>query len=216
MGKRKLQAAAVLTAVALSLVLGTPGASAACHSFSTQVTPASAQEGGKVTVVVSRDNGRADSNVRVSTVDGTAKGASDFAPLNQQVNFTGSETQRSFEIQILDDQGSEGPETFLIRLSEPGGCSVNPNFVLAPDRTVTIAASDGGAGGTTASTTAPAATTTSAPASTTSTAPSDEPAETETGGDSGDDGGLPVVPILILIFLLLVAGGVVVTRRNKG
>jgi Calx-beta domain-containing protein len=216
MGKRKLELAATLTAVALSLVLGMPGASAACHSFSTEVSPAGVQEGGTVTVVVSRDNGRADSNVRVSTVDGTAKGASDFAPLNQQVNFTGSETQRSFQIQIIDDPGSEGPETFLIHLSEPGGCSVNPNFVLAPDRTVTIAASDAAS----AATTRPATATTAAAATTTSpaTTTSSKPAETETGEDSGDEGGLSGGTIAAIVVLVLIAAGAVVaiSRRRRG
>jgi hypothetical protein len=219
MGKRKLQLTTVLGAVTLSMVFGMPGASAACHRFSTEVSPASVQEGGTVTVVVSRDNAAADSGIRVSTVDGSARGGSDFAALNEQVNFTGSETERSIQIQITDDQESEGPETFNVHLSDPSGCTVNPNFSVAADKTVTISANDATAATTRPAagvtpTTAPAATT-SAPASTTTTAP-DEPTETETGGDDEDDGGLPVVPILILIFLLLVAGGVVVTRRNRG
>lgn len=219
MGKRKLQLATALGAVTLSMVLGMPGASAACHRFSTEVSPASVQEGGTVSVVVSRDNAAADSGIRVSTVNGSATGGSDFAALNQQVNFTGSETERSLQIQITDDQASEGAETFNVHLSAPTGCAVNPNFSVAADKTVTISASDAAAATTRPAagvtpTTAPAATT-SAPASTTTTAP-DEPTETETGGDDEDDGGLPVVPIIILIFLLLVAGGVVVTRRNRG
>jgi len=210
MGKRKLQLVTALGAVTLSMVFGMPGASAACHRFSTEVSPASVQEGGTVTVVVSRDNAAADSGIRVSTVDGSARGGSDFAALNEQVNFSGSETERSIQIQITDDQASEGPESFNVHLSDPSGCAVNPNFSVAADKTVTITASDAAA-----ATTTPAATT-SAPGATTTTAP-DEPTETETGGDDDeDDGGLPVVPILILIFLLLVAGGVVVTRRNRG
>jgi hypothetical protein len=213
MGKSKLQAAAALGVVALTLVLGVPGASAACHSFSTEVSPASVQEGGTVSVVVRRDNGRADSHVRVSTVDGTAKGGSDFAALDQQVNFTGSETQRSFQIQVIDDPTSEGPETFNVHLSEPGGCSVNPNFVLTPDRMVTIAASDAAPAATTrpaTATTAAVATTTS-PATTTSTEPA------ETGEDSDDEGGLSGGTIAAIVVLVLIAAGAVVaiSRRRR-
>lgn len=217
MGKRKLQLATALGTVILSIVFGMPGASAACHRFSMEVSPASVQEGGTVTVVVSRDNAAADSGIRVSTVDGTARAGSDFAALNEQVNFTGSETERSIQIQIIDDQASEGAESFNVHLSDPSGCAVNPNFSVAADQTVTIGASDaaavttGPAAGVTTPTTAPAATT-SAPASTTTTAP-DEPTETETGDDE-EDGGLPVVPIVILIIVLVAAAGIIVIRRN--
>jgi cobalamin biosynthesis Mg chelatase CobN len=218
MGKRKLQLTTVLGAVTLSMVFGMPGASAACHRFSTEVSPASVQEGGTVTVVVSRDNAAADSGIRVSTVDGTARAGSDFAALDQQVNFTGSETERSIQIQITDDQASEGAESFNVHLSDPSGCAVNPNFSVAADKTVTISASDAGAAttgpaaGVTTPTTAPAATT-SAPATTTTVL--DEPTETETGGDDEDDGGLPVVPIVILIIVLVAAAGIIVIRRNN-
>jgi Calx-beta domain-containing protein len=225
MGKWKLQLAAVLGAVALTLVLGMPGASAGCHRFSTEVSPANVQEGGTVTLVVSRDNSLADSNVRVSTVDGSATGGSDFAALNQQVNFTGSETQRSFQIQITDDPQSEGPETFNVHLSEPGGCSVNPNFSLGPDRTATIAASDAAPAATTrpaaAATTRPAATATTpttAPATTTSepatTTSSSAPAEETT--EAEDDGGLSSGAIAaIVVLVLIIAGAVVAISRRR-
>jgi Calx-beta domain-containing protein len=224
MGNRKLQLAAVLGAVALTLVLGMPGASAACHRFSTEVRPETPPEGGTVAVVVRRDNGLADSHVRVTTVDGSASGGSDFTPLDQHANFTGSQTEMSLQIQITDDPQSEGPETFTVHLSEPGGCSVNPNFSLGPDRTVTIAASDAAPAATTRpaapATTRPAAattpttapaTTTSAPATTTSSsAPSEEPTETE------DEGGLSAGAIAaIVVLVLIIAGAVVAISRRR-
>jgi hypothetical protein len=217
MRKWKLQLAAVLGAVALTLVLGMPGASAACHRFSTEVSPANVQEGGTVMVVVSRDNGLADSHVRVTTVNGSATGGSDFAPLDQHANFTGSQTEISLQIQITDDPQSEGPETFNVHLSEPGGCSVNPNFSLGPDRTVTIAASDAAPAATTrpaatatTATTAPA-TTTSEPATTTSSsAPAEETTEAE------DEGGLSAGAIAaIVVLVLIIAGAVVAISRRR-
>jgi hypothetical protein len=223
MRKWKLQLAAVLGAVALTLVLGMPGASAACHRFSTEVSPANVQEGGTVTVVVSRDNALADSHVRVTTVNGSATGGSDFAPLDQHANFTGSQTEISLQIQITDDPQSEGPETFNVHLSEPGGCSVNPNFSLGPDRTVTIAASDAAPAATArpaaAATTRPAtattpttapATTTSEPATTTSSAPAEETTEAE------DEGGLSAGAIAaIVVLVLIIAGAVVAISRRR-
>lgn len=206
MGKRQLQAITTLGAVVLSVLLGAHGASAGCHSFSAQVSASTVEEGGRVSVIVSRDNSRADSNVRVSTLDGTAKAGSDFSALDEQVNFTGSETQRSFDIQIIDDQDSEASETFTVHLSNPGGCAVNPNFSLTSDRTVTINPSDAAAPTATPATVEPTPTPTRGPSTPLETPDSDE-----------DGGGLSPVAIaaIVLVVLLVAAAGIVAYRRRR-
>jgi hypothetical protein len=119
-----------------------PLAQAACHHFTVSASPASVSPGGTVNVTVSRDGAVAPSNVRVSSVDGTAKAPADYAKLDQDVRFT-SDRSRSFTIKTVKDSAPDPAETFRLHLSSPGGCAVNPNYVLDPDVTVTIKATTG-------------------------------------------------------------------------
>ena len=123
------------------MVISAPAALAACHRFDLAVSPTTVSEGENVSVTVSRDGTADDSHVTVAAVSGTAQSGADFSPLNQQVNFTGNATQRSFQISIVDDRTAEPAETFTVRLSNPGGCSGRENFSLADPVQVTIRAS---------------------------------------------------------------------------
>jgi hypothetical protein len=123
--------------VAALTVVVAPPAQAACHHFSVKATPATVPEGATVNVTVSRDGAVGPSNIDVSTVDGTAKAGSDYTALRQTVKFT-TETSQTFEVKTIDDNQQEPAETFRVHLANPGGCTVNPNFVVDPDAVVTI------------------------------------------------------------------------------
>ena len=140
---------------------------AACHHFSVNASPDSVTEGGSVGVTVSRDGSVGPSNIDVSTVDQTAKAGQDYTALRRTVNFT-SETSQAFQVKTTDDNQPGGAKTFRLHLSNPGGCAVNPNFVVDPDVTVTI--NDNGSAATV--TTAGATTTTASVPSSTARAPS--------------------------------------------
>jgi Tfp pilus tip-associated adhesin PilY1 len=120
-----------------SLVFSTP-ALATCHHFTVTASPTSVSQGGKVTVTVRRNAAAAPSNVRVSTVDGSAKAPAD-SKLDQNVSFT-TDTSRTFSVTTAKDSKSDPAETFKLHLSNPGGCVPDPNYVLDPDVTVTILA----------------------------------------------------------------------------
>ena len=109
---------------------------AACHHFTVKATPTAVPEGGKVTITVSRDGNLAPSNVDVSTVDETAKGGQDYQPFHKTFSFT-NETQQTDTVQTLNDQQPGSDKTLRLHLSNPGGCAVNPNYVLDPDARVT-------------------------------------------------------------------------------
>lgn len=141
------------TVVAVGLTVGQQPASAACHSFTVAADPGSVSEGGTVTVTVTRDAGVNPSRVDVSSVDETARAGEDFPAVQRTISFT-TETQQTFTVVVTDDSMPESAETFRLHLSNPGGCAVNPNFVVGADARVTIPAND--TAGTTSPTTRPA------------------------------------------------------------
>lgn len=115
---------------------------AACHAFEVTVEPASVAEGTVVQVTVSRDGAVGASQIDVETVDGTARGGADYTAVSRRtISFT-NETSQTFPVQTTDDSEREPAESFRVHLSNPGGCTVNPNFSVGPDATVTIAAND--------------------------------------------------------------------------
>lgn len=136
-----IRAGLAAAVVGATLFFSVGRANAACHHFTVTAAPTSAEEGGKVTVVVKRDAAFRPSHVHVSTVDETARSPADYSKLDRDVNFQ-SDTSQQFSVTIVDDTTPEGAETFKLHLSKPGGCEVNPNFVLDPDVTVTIKAND--------------------------------------------------------------------------
>ena len=228
MKTRRLKVAGTVWLALVMVVAMAPAASAACHRFSLEVSPSAVTEGSAVTVTVSRDAAVADSSVRVSTAAGSAQAGSDFNPLNQQVNFTGSSTEQSFQITIVADAVSEPSEAFTVRLSDPGGCAVNPNFSLAGPQTVTIGPSQGPPAAppppppppppAPAPAPAPAPVrTTAAPTTTESPTEEASPEPTESPtieatplDDSDDDGGGIPLPLVIGILALVAAAGVAV------
>lgn len=192
MGKRRFGAATVYLLVCVSIIGLAPAALAACHRFTLEVSPTTVEAGDTVEVTVTRDAARADSSIRVTASGGTAQPGTDFSPLDEQINFTGPDTEESFEIDV-DSDASGG--TFTVGLSEPAGCEVNPNFQVASEQTVTIEAGDDPAAPVEEETTPPAVT-------------------TETG-DEEPEGGLPLVLIILLVLLVLGAGFAVYSRRSR-
>jgi hypothetical protein len=213
-------------------------ANAACHHFSVSASPNPVAEGKTVTVTVSRDANVAPSNVDLSTIDETAKAGQDYAPVSRTVSFT-NDVQQSFPIAVVSHSTSEPARTFRLHLSKPGGCAVNPNFVVDPDVRVTISAngvsptSSANALGTAPSTTAGAraTTTTSRSAATTtvsSTASSSEPSATAAPTSStgvpgqaqlatkhgGGGGSGTIIGLVVLGALVLAGGGFLLYRRR--
>jgi hypothetical protein len=124
------------------VMVAPPHAFATCHAFRLDVSPASAREGGRVTVTVRRDGGVASSSVLVSSVDETAKAGADYDRVNRRVEFPPAETQESLSVQISDDDDKESSETFRLKLSEGRGCPINTNFTYGGDATITISDND--------------------------------------------------------------------------
>lgn len=118
-------------------------AAAACHAFTVSASPTTVNEGGRITVTVTRDANVNPSAVDVRTVDGSARSGADFAGGRRTISFT-VENQRSYTIPTLNDTAREGAETFRIELvpDSGSGCTVQPNFTYGPPVTVTIRASD--------------------------------------------------------------------------
>lgn len=228
-GMRKALLGFVLTA-ALTVV-PSRDAAAACHAFTVAASPSTVTEGGAVTVTVERDANIGDSRVELSTIDESAVGGSDFAPIRQTINFT-TETSRTVQLQTTDDNVAESAETLRLHLSNPGGCAVNPNFQVGPDARVTIADNDAPA-----ATNAPATVTTSARATSTrgttttqsTIAPTttagalepepttaDDPVVIEQAADGGDDGGGAGGALAALgVIAVLGAGGALAYYRIR-
>jgi hypothetical protein len=168
--------ALLVPAVLLALIVFPAGpALAACHSFTVEADPDAVGEGRMVTVIVRRDAAVAPSQVDVSTVDGTATAGEDYRPLDRTVSFT-SETEQTLTVRTIDDGSAEPRERFRVRLSNPGGCAPNPNFVVGPDARVTIRDDD-------------AAPSPTPEAEETSPSPAAAPTPTETALEAEETGG---------------------------
>lgn len=226
---RCLRLAGLVMLAAATIVGAAPPAAAACHSFVVEVEPATVVEGAEVTVTVRRDAGVGPSQIDVETVDGTAGGGADYEPVARRTLSFSSETEQSFPVPTIDDAEGEQAETFSLHLSNPGGCAVNPNFVVGPDAVVTV--SDNDAAQTT--TTAPATTATTTRASTTTVADDTSTTAATVGDDAStsttrptsttldadeaavaptsddDDGNSPAVVVVLAVLVVLVAAGLV-------
>jgi hypothetical protein len=224
------------------MVVRAPAALAACHHFTVAASPNPVAEGQTLTVTVSRDGAVNPSHVDVSTVDETAKAGQDYVALHRTMSFT-NETKQSFSVSILDDKLTAEPaQTFKLHLSNPGGCAINPNYVLDPDVRVTIAENDSAPASSTSAaptassspravTTQRSATSSSAPSATsTSSSPSSEPrlvtsatttstsvVTTTTGSKKKGGGGSGdvIVAVVAAVAVALVGGGYVWYRRRS-
>lgn len=238
MARSKIIAAMAVAAVAIVHPVG--DAVAACHAFTVTADPATVAEGGGVTVTVARDAAIGQSQVDVETVDAGATGSSDYEPVARRtIEFT-SETEQSFPLATIDDGEAEGPETFRLHLSNPAGCTVNPNFVVGPDAEVTITDNDSAAtpaappaptttgGGTsrTSATASPATTTstttdpaagssTTASTTTTSEVETDDVALPSSPDGDDDDSAVPAVIAVVLVAVAVAAVGAWWRRRSR-
>jgi hypothetical protein len=221
------------------MVARAPTALAACHHFTVAASPNPVAEGQTLTVAVSRDGAVNASHVDVSTVDETAKAGQDYVALHRTVSFT-NETKQSFSVSILDDKLTAEPsQTFKLHLSNPGGCAINPNYVLDPDVRVTIAENDSPpASSTSSAPTAPSTpravttrrsstpTSTGSPTSTSSPGPTLVATETTTSTSvvttttgskkkgGGGSGGV-ILAVVAAVAVALVGGGYVLYRRRS-
>jgi hypothetical protein len=227
--------------MALGLVLSEAGpAAAACHHFTVSASPNPVAEGSALTVTVSRDANLAPSHVDLSTIDETAKAGQDYQPLGRTVSFT-NDTKQSFPVSIISHATSEPVRTFRLHLSNPGGCAINPNFVLDPDVRVTIqangvpatsaatapkpSATTAGTRATSpratsaAATTAPTTTSTSSPEPTTtgsSTSSTSLAGQAQRATKHGGGSGGVAVALAALAALALAGGGFLLYRRRMG
>jgi hypothetical protein len=106
------------------------------------------ENGGSVTITVTRSGGTGAVEVAYSTKDGTATGGKDYAPASGTLSLAEGETSKTFSVRIKNDTMHEGTETVRLLLRRPTGDSV----LGTPDATVRITddhppAPRGGAGG---------------------------------------------------------------------
>ncbi len=104
------------------------------------VADATVTEGGTAQVTVGLDRPSAqDVTVRWSVTDGTAGGGDHSGPsAPQTITFTAGETEKTVEVATVQDEVSEGDETFTVTLSDPSGATLGQNS----SATVTIADDD--------------------------------------------------------------------------
>ena len=63
-------------------------------------------------------------SVRYATADGTARAGTDYVPASGAVRFAPGVTERTVEIEVLEDAHDEGAETLTLRLSAPFGAEL--------------------------------------------------------------------------------------------
>ncbi|XP_049878114.1 sodium/calcium exchanger 2 isoform X2 [Pectinophora gossypiella] len=63
-------------------------------------------------------------SVHYSTEDGTAEAGSDYVAAHGQLVFGHGETEKTFRVQVIDDDVFEADEHFYVRLSNPRGASI--------------------------------------------------------------------------------------------
>jgi hypothetical protein len=91
-----------------------------------------AENGGSATIMVTRSSGaQGAASVHYSTSNGTATAGSDYTATSGTVTFTGSETSKTFDVPILDDDVFEADETVNLTLSNPQGAGLgDPNTAV--------------------------------------------------------------------------------------
>ncbi|HET8708044.1 MAG TPA: autotransporter domain-containing protein, partial [Pseudomonadales bacterium] len=107
------------------------------------------EESGKATILVNRTNGTDGvASVTVSTQVSRASNAAtpnqDFIPLNQPLTFAAGESQKSVEVDVVQDAVQEGEEVVQLVFSNPSaGASVGANATLTITDATGFSASSG-------------------------------------------------------------------------
>lgn len=91
------------------------------------------EDGGLMTVTVVRDPSSVGTiSVDYETIDDTATAGEDYLPVSGTLTFEAGETAKTFDIQILEDDLTEGREWFILQLSNPtdGGKIGSPEMAF--------------------------------------------------------------------------------------
>jgi cell division septation protein DedD len=130
------RAGILLLGTLAALALPAAPAWAPCHSVGFSGDPYSVGEAaGEVTITITNNGGKQTDDMMVDyeTVNGTAKGGSDFTSKSGTVTF-GANTntgELQVDIPITNDSGDEPNEQFSVRLSNvrpPSSCVSSPNI----------------------------------------------------------------------------------------
>lgn len=201
MGARRSLRLALSVGFALMIAGSLPRpALAGCHRFTVEASPDTVTEGEAVTVTVTRDGAVSDSSIDLTVVEGTAREDRDFTARSRYTaTFPDDGTSQEFTIETVDDDAVESNETFKLRLGNPQGCSVNPNYDVGPDATVTIRDDDTAAASPTAT-----RTTAASPTTTETVTPISAPAD--------DDGGVPIGAIIAIVVAVAAVVGLAFAR----
>lgn len=115
----------------------------------TQGAYTAAENGGNVTITVSRAGGARNlAEVTYTMVGGTATAGTDFNQTTGTLSFGDGETSKTFQVQVLDDSSSESNETVTLSLQNPTNTAILTNPSTA---TLTITDNETGGSGTTSS-----------------------------------------------------------------
>jgi hypothetical protein len=80
-----------------------------------------AENGGSVTISISRTGGTDPATVQFTTSNGTATAGADYTATSGTITFAAGQTTATAVVPILDDTVVEGNETFNVTLSSPSG-----------------------------------------------------------------------------------------------
>lgn len=78
-----------------------------------------AENGGSVTITVTRTGGTDPATVQYATSNGTATAGADYTATSGTITFAAGQVSTTFNVPILDDTLVEGNETFNVTLSNP-------------------------------------------------------------------------------------------------
>jgi hypothetical protein len=87
------------------------------------------EKASRVSVVLTRSPGGCDAvpcEVNFYTDDATATRYADYFPTDVVVSFAANELRKTVTVPLLDDQFTEGSETFVLRLFDPSHASLGP------------------------------------------------------------------------------------------
>ncbi|MEX8495276.1 Calx-beta domain-containing protein, partial [Sphaerotilus sp.] len=96
--------------------------------FFKPITPVAVNEGaGQATFTITLSEPSKDTvTVHYTTADGTATGGLDYTPVAGVLTFAPGETTKTVAVPIINDSLYEGPETFVLQLSDPVNAGLTP------------------------------------------------------------------------------------------